>query len=129
MVEGRVWGRRNAEVWCARRQASLHVFCAFDGDLHDLRGIELAIAAFGGFDHCAGEVGEGLPREGLGAEGNRFAVVAPVTNALHNGNLRKYGHVEFFGQSGGAFAAENVVTVVGQLGTKPCFPRGPGWAH
>ena len=61
-------------------------------------------------------MGEGLPREGLGAEGYRFAVVAPVTNALHNGNLRKYGHVEFFGQSGGAFAAENVVTVVGQFG-------------
>ena len=61
-------------------------------------------------------MGEGLPREGLGAEGYRFAVVAPVTNALHNGNLRKYGHVEFFGQSGGTFAAENVVTVVGQFG-------------
>ena len=60
-------------LWCAWRQASLHVFGAFDGDLHDLRGIELAIAAFGGFDHCAGEVSEGLPREGLSAEGYRFA--------------------------------------------------------
>ncbi len=77
MVEGRVWVRRDADCVVRAGDTSLHVFGAFDGDLHDLRGIELAIAAFGGFDHCAGEVGEGLPREGLSAEGYRFAVVAP----------------------------------------------------
>ena len=107
---------RNAECVVRAEGGSLHVFGAFDRDLHDLRGIELTIAAFGGFDHCAGEVSKGLSREGLSTEGYGFTAIAPVADALHNGNLCKYGYIELFGQSGGAFATENVVTVVGQFG-------------
>ena len=66
-------------------------------------------------------MGEGLSRDGFGAECDRFATISPVADALYDGDLREYGNAKLFGQSCGTFAPENVVTIVGQFGGRePC---------
>ena len=53
--------------------------------------------------------------------GNGFAFVAALADALHNGNLSKQGHLHFFGQALHAFAAEEVVARLGKFGWRePC---------